>query len=217
MGRNTRPHFRFEKEAFKRGFLCVAGVDEVGRGAWAGPLVAAAVVLSPKRAWARLGLRDSKQLPASKREQLRERLEKWGAELGIGEVTVAEINRLGLGPATRLAMQRAIDALPQKPDLILVDGRRVLFPGIASRAIVGGDRRSLSVAAASITAKVRRDGIMRQQGLSFYPRYFFEVHKGYGTKLHQKCLEKFGPSLWHRSNFRPIGLLREKHFEQVKG
>ena len=206
-----KPHFKFEREIAAAGFQLIAGVDEVGRGAWAGPLLAAAVILPLHlRRLHNLGIKDSKMLAAKKREELFVEICELGIDYSVGLVEVCELNKWGLGRGTRLAMQRAVDGLKRKPDFILVDGRKVQFSKIPSRSVVHGDTLSLSIAAASIVAKVTRDKLVAEIGRAKYPEYRFEVHKGYGTKLHQAMIRKFGICDFHRKLFKPIQLLEQE-------
>jgi len=200
----VRPHLKLERGITALGSSVIAGVDEVGRGAWAGPLVASAVILPIRHKIYYLGIQDSKQLGPEQREAIFAKLVDLGIDFGVGIVQVPELNRFGLGPGTRLAMQRAVQALKTKPDFILVDGRGTRFTNIPSQGVVGGDRTSLSIAAASIIAKVTRDQLMIKIGTKKYPQYNFELHKGYGTKLHQTKLKELGVCAWHRKIFRPI-------------
>ncbi|MEO1490606.1 MAG: ribonuclease HII [Pseudomonadota bacterium] len=179
----------------------VAGVDEAGRGPWAGPVVAAAVILNPANVPP--GLNDSKQVTA-KRRQVAFDLILESAEVGIGVGSVEEIDRLNIARANDLAMQRAVEALPRSPAFLLIDGRAVprnlMHP---ARAIVKGDSLSLSIAAASIIAKVTRDRIMAELALE-HPGYGWERNAGYGTPEHQKALSELGVTPHHRRSFRPI-------------
>ncbi len=191
------------------GTVRVAGVDEAGRGPLAGPVVACAVVFNPAFALAEQhgsleGLTDSKKLSAAKRDSFFKILNSVsGVEIGIGSADVAEIDSLNILNATHLAMRRAVECLPVPPDHILVDGLPV--PGLpcASTAIVGGDGKSLSIAAASIIAKVTRDMLMIELD-SRYPVYGFAGHKGYGSRSHIQALMEYGPSPHHRRSFRPV-------------
>jgi ribonuclease HII len=180
----------------------VAGIDEAGRGPWAGPVVAAAVVLDPARVPA--GLDDSKRLSAPRRAALFEALAACAA-VGVGLADVAEIDRLNIRRATHLAMRRALDALPTRPRHALVDGNDVPDLPCPATAVVGGDGLSLSIAAASIVAKVTRDRLMEALARS-HPGYGFERHKGYGTALHRGALARLGPCAQHRLSFRPVAL-----------
>ncbi len=187
----------------------VAGVDEVGRGPWAGPVVAAAAIVDPARLPA--GVNDSKRLTAKRREALAERIREV-AEIGLGVASVEEIDRLNIGGATDLAMRRALANLPRAPGFALVDGRRVP-PGLPcpAAALIGGDGRALSIAAASIVAKVARDRIMAGLAAAF-PGFGWERNAGYGTAAHAAALARLGPTPHHRRSFRPIAeiLLQER-------
>lgn len=184
-----------------RGYACIAGVDEVGRGPLAGPVMAAAVVLDP--AHIPDGLNDSKQVSAKRREALAETL--WQvAEVGLGIADVAEIDRLNIRRAAHLAMLRALAALPRPADMALIDGRD-LPDGLAcpAQAIIKGDTKSLSIAAASIVAKVARDAEMARLSTQF-PGYGWETNAGYPTKIHRAALLDIGVSPHHRRSFRPV-------------
>lgn len=193
----TLPDFSFESSAPAP----VCGIDEAGRGPWAGPVVAAAVILDPDNLPA--GLNDSKKLSAGKREALFDVILA-RAQVGIGEASVAEIDSANILSATYLAMCRAVAALPLPPAHALVDGNR-LPPGLIcpAQAIVKGDGRSLSIAAASIVAKVTRDRIMVSLAQQF-PGYGWEKNAGYGVKAHAEALKKLGVTPHHRASFKPI-------------
>ena len=193
------PDFRFELEG-GHPRLAVCGVDEAGRGPWAGPVVAAAVILDPARLPA--GLNDSKKLDAARRESLFAALEA-SAVIGIGEASVEEIDRLNILQATMLAMSRAVAALSTPPAFALIDGNRLPALPCPARTIVKGDALSLSVAAASIAAKTVRDRTMCALA-EIHPGYGFERHKGYGTAAHTQALLRLGPCAAHRSSFAPI-------------
>jgi ribonuclease HII len=195
----TIPDFRFETEALAQGALRVAGVDEVGRGPLAGPVTACAVRLDPGRV--PQGLADSKALTAARCEALCAEILAM-AEVGIGHATVAEIDRLNILRASHLAMERAIAALDA--DFALIDGN--LVPrGLTCRAaaIVKGDARCLSIAAASIVAKVTRDRIMVDLAQQ-HPGYGWETNAGYPTQDHLEALTRLGVTPWHRRSFRPV-------------
>lgn len=183
----------------------VAGVDEVGRGPWAGPVVACAVVLD--RARVPEGLADSKTLSAARREALSTAIRST-AEVGIGACSVAEIDEAGVGRATLVAMRRAVEALPTRPAGVLVDGTQLpaLPEGVAAMALPRADATSASVAAASIVAKVHRDALMTALAAAF-PAYGWERNKGYGTKAHAEALEAHGVTAHHRRSFAPIARL----------
>ena len=190
------PDFALERAA---GGL-VAGVDEAGRGPLAGPVVAAAAILRPGAIPA--GLDDSKRLSPARREALFAALTA-SARIGIALADIAEIERLNILGATMLAMQRAVEALPAVPDLALIDGNRTPDLVCPARAIVRGDGRSLSIAAASIAAKVFRDRIMADLARQ-YPGYGWERNAGYGTAEHRAALARLGPTIHHRRSFAPV-------------
>lgn len=195
------PDFDLETSAYEHGAGAVCGVDEAGRGPWAGPVVAAAVILDPDHIPP--GLNDSKKLSAKRRAILFDALMEV-AIIGIGEASVDEIARFNISRAGYLAMQRAIRGLSRPPDLALIDGRHAP-PGLGcnARAFIGGDGRCLSIAAASIIAKVTRDRIMVALAQEF-PGYGWETNKGYGTKAHAAGLASRGVTPHHRVTFRPI-------------
>ncbi len=190
----------FEEEKKALGFQAIAGIDEVGRGPLAGPVVAAAVILNEDHQI--LGLNDSKQLSAVKREELVAEIKKHARAIGIGEASAAEIDELNIYQATKVAMQRALDQLDVQPDCLLIDAM-VLDNGLPQEKIIKGDARSVSIAAASIIAKVYRDKMMADYGLK-YPAYGFEQNAGYGTKQHLAAIEEFGVLPLHRKSFAPI-------------
>ena len=203
---------RFEQEAWAGGALRVAGVDEAGRGPLAGPVVAAAVVferthLEREASRSLAGLTDSKQLPAARREFFFALLSaRTEVQIGVGSASVEEIDALNILRATHLAMARALAQLVPPPVLALVDGLPVHGLPVPHRAIVGGDRASLSIAAASIVAKVTRDRWMAEWAAR-YPAYGFERHKGYGTRAHLDALRRHGPCPIHRRSFAPVAQL----------
>ena len=188
-------------EASAASVALVAGCDEVGRGPWAGPVVAAAVVLDPAHPIA--GLADSKALSARRREALDAQIRAHSLGWSIAESSVEEIDQLNILQATMLAMQRAVAALPCKIDLLLVDGNRTPTVAVPCRAIVGGDAVHPAISAASIVAKVYRDGLMAELAQR-YPGYGFEQHSGYGTAAHRAALLTLGPCPAHRRSFAPI-------------
>jgi ribonuclease HII len=178
----------------------VCGVDEAGRGPWAGPVVAAAVVLRERNI--PCGLNDSKKLSETKREALFEPIMA-AARVGVGIVDAKMVDDINILQATYLAMQKAVAALGVLPHVALVDGNRAPPLSIRVQTIIGGDAKSLSIAAASIIAKVTRDRLMLALHET-YPAYGFAQHKGYGTVAHLAALRKFGPCAEHRKSFRPI-------------
>ncbi|MBQ8829614.1 MAG: ribonuclease HII [Burkholderiaceae bacterium] len=179
----------------------ICGVDEVGRGPLAGPVVAAAVILDPRHPIE--GLRDSKKLSPKKREILSQEIRQHALAWYIAEGSVEEIDRINILQSTLLTMKRAVEGLTIKPDMVLVDGNRL--PQIAYRceAIVGGDDKIPAISAASILAKTYRDNLMEILG-HMYPHYGFERHAGYGTAEHLKALKKWGPCPCHRLTFAPV-------------
>lgn len=181
--------------------LMLAGVDEVGRGPLAGPVIAAAVILDPSRPIT--GLRDSKKLTAARRAELAEIIEAQALAVGVGRAEVAEIDLLNILRASLLAMERAVANLALQPDVVYVDGNITPTLAMPAVAIVGGDDRVASISAASIVAKVIRDREM-DRAAAHYPNYGFERHKGYATAAHLEALERFGPSPLHRMSFAPI-------------
>jgi len=197
----TLPDFTYETAAHLRGLSPIAGTDEVGRGPLAGPVTACAVILDPARIPAGLG--DSKALSAAKRERLYAEIMAC-AQVSIAHATVQEIDALNILRASHLAMERAVAGLPTPPAHVLVDGN--LIPaGLKGRAeaIVKGDAKSLSVAAASIVAKVTRDRIMVDLAQQ-HPGYGWEANAGYPTKLHLDALLNLGVTAWHRRSFKPV-------------
>jgi ribonuclease HII len=196
------PTRHFENSMLRQGHQLVAGVDEVGRGPLAGPVVAAAVIFDTRRA--PKGIDDSKALTPEQRADLFDKILDC-AEVGIAMVSAAEIDRINIRQASLLAMRRAISALPRRPCVALIDGDDPPSLSCATQAIIGGDARSLSIAAASIVAKVFRDGLMsRLEGP--HPGYGFASHKGYSTKTHLAALARLGPSPVHRLSFTPVRL-----------
>jgi ribonuclease HII len=189
---------RFEDEARAAGHLVIAGVDEVGRGALCGPVVAAAVVLGP--AFPTDGLDDSKRLTPLQREALDVRIREQARAFAIGIADHHEIDRLNILRATLLAMRRAVLGLPVAPDLLLVDALSVPGLEVEQRAIVKGDAQSASIAAASIVAKVTRDALMRELDRA-HPGYELARNMGYGSEQHRLALRRLGPSGIHRRTF----------------
>jgi ribonuclease HII len=195
------PTQEFERVARLCGYRRVAGIDEAGRGPLAGPVVAAAVIL-PTRCRL-LGINDSKQLPAKDREQVYTTILEHAVGVGIGSADVAEIDQLNILEATRLAMRRAVDQLAPPPDYLLIDA--VVLPGVKvpTKPIIKGDSLSVSIAAASIIAKVTRDRLMARYH-EIFPEYGFLSHKGYGTAEHLERLTRHGPCSIHRRTFAPV-------------
>jgi ribonuclease HII len=203
----------FEEEGYARGFKCVAGADEVGRGPLAGPVVAAAVILS--RGFSHPEIKDSKLLTAKQREKLapliRDNAESWG----LGVVEVKEIDRINILKASLLAMVKALDCLKAQPDCLLIDGNQHIPRELIvtsryfarrppyQKTIIKGDLLCLSIAAASIIAKVARDEMMVELDKQ-YPEYGFAAHKGYTCAAHLEALRRHGPSPIHRQSFQPV-------------
>lgn len=183
----------------------VAGIDEAGRGPWAGPVVAASAIIFPDKIPA--GINDSKKLTHSKREQLFDEIMAC-AITGVGMASVEEIDSLNILEATKLAMRRSLEQLSQMPDIALVDGNRAPALPCKVQTVVGGDAKSISIAAASIIAKVTRDRIMQQLAIE-YPGYGWERNAGYGTAAHQKGLATLGITPHHRRSFAPIRAIIE--------
>lgn len=203
MAEKSHPDMSFETAARAFGFLYVAGVDEAGRGPLAGPVVAGAVIL-PEHLEGLPGLNDSKQLTAAKREFLfAALLERGDVHCSVGMASAEEIDRINILRATHLAMSRAVQGLSRQADFCLVDGLPVKGLPVPHRAIVKGDGRSLSIAAASVLAKVTRDRMMTEADAE-YPQYGFAKHKGYGTKAHMEALRRHGPCPLHRRSFAPV-------------
>ena len=189
---------KYENQAKSQGYSFVCGVDEAGRGPLAGPVYAAAVILPdgviPE------GVNDSKKLSEKKREALFDVITEEALDYSIAYATAEEIDDINILQATFLAMKRAIDGLKTKADYAMIDGNRMPPLDIPGETIVKGDANSASIAAASILAKVSRDRFMLKMAEK-YPRYQFEKHKGYGTKLHYQMLNEYGPSEIHRQTF----------------
>jgi ribonuclease HII len=208
-GRVTRlpdvPGVRLEQAWWDQGAV-VAGVDEVGRGAWAGPVTYAAVVLPADRRMYKL--RDSKMLDARRREQLADRLAAFALSVGVGEATNEEIDALGMSGAMQLAARRAVDALDVRPDVVLLDGNWDFLAGYGTHneRVVHGDARSASIAAASIVAKVTRDTQMAEADPA-HPAYHFASNKGYPSPDHRAALDEHGPCVLHRHSWTPIAAL----------
>jgi ribonuclease HII len=195
------PTEEFEQEARRCGYRRIAGVDEAGRGPLAGPVVAAAVIL-PVRCRL-IGVDDSKQLSASERDRLFAAIMDRAVYVGVGSSTAEEIDRINILEATRLAMRRALAELSPAPDYVLIDAVSLTGMGMPVRPIIKGDALSLSIAAASIVAKVTRDRLMAHFHEA-YPQYNFLSHKGYGTEEHLARLAEYGPSPIHRLTFAPV-------------
>ena len=211
----TAPTFEFETRLWQQGFFHVAGIDEVGRGALAGPVVAGAAVVpynaELKGIWAKV--RDSKLLTPTQRTEYAAEIRLEAAAWGIGAVSPQTIDQVNIAVATRQAMQRAVQALVPAPDYLLIDWVRLHMLNIAQESHTKADMRIVSVAAASILAKVHRDELMIDLGQRF-PAYQFASNKGYGTAAHRTAIVEHGPCPEHRHSFAPIA---EKKVAQKKG
>jgi ribonuclease HII len=199
------PDLSYELPLWQAGFLALAGLDEAGRGAWAGPVSAAAVILPPDPGLtARLhGVRDSKQMTANQRRAWAIKIKEIACTWAVGFASWAEIDETNILAATRLAMRRALDQLALTPEHLLIDAVRLPAVALPQTIIIKGDVRSLSIAAASVLAKTARDALLVAWDEE-YPAYGFARHKGYGTALHQSALQKQGPCPLHRRSFAPI-------------
>lgn len=195
-----RPSFRRERRAFNSGIWPIAGCDEAGRGPLAGPVVAAAVVLDPGRI--PRGLNDSKKLDAEAREKLYEKICAT-AQVAVAFGSVERVDRDNILRASLWALARAVKALPVKPKLVYVDGNMKIDCGCDCEAVVSGDALVMSIAAASIVAKVTRDRLMTRLGLA-HPGYGFERHMGYSVPEHFSALSRLGPTIHHRKSFAPV-------------
>jgi ribonuclease HII len=198
------PNLDEEDKLEAQGYELIAGIDEVGRGALAGPVVASAVILPCKAnlSWFKL-VRDSKELNSEKRKSLFDLINKGAIAVGIGIVPPQVIDSVNILKATRMAMMQAVEKLPIKPNFLLVDRLGLSQCPIPQRGITRGDKTCLSIACASIIAKVTRDRMMQEFDKT-YPGYGFAQHKGYGTGSHLSCLRKLGPSSIHRLYFAPV-------------
>ena len=201
----TRPTFAFEAKCRRAGYRVIAGIDEAGRGALAGPVVAAAVVL-PDELPIEISeaIDDSKKLTAKQRESVFETIRNVAVSWGVGLESAERVDALGIVPATKSAMRRAIRDCGTRVDFLLIDAVTNIGIATPSKSIIRGDSQSFSIAAASIVAKVSRDRMMADDMESRFPSYGFASHKGYGTAFHLDALSEFGPSPIHRRTFRPV-------------
>lgn len=212
------PHLQKEIALLRQGYRFIAGLDEAGRGAWAGPVVAATVILpansleltnslelaySPDLPTKLFGLRDSKKLTPAKRERLFSLIQETAVAVAVGYAPAAQVDKLNVIGATRHAMQQALAELQIAPDYLLIDHLKLPAITIPQDAFPKADDISLSVAAASVVAKVTRDRLMVEFSQT-YPLYAFDRHKGYGTKVHRAALRQHGPCPIHRMSFRPL-------------
>ena len=193
--------FEFESKASHQGFKNIAGIDEAGRGPLAGPVVAAAVIFPSKVNIP--GLNDSKKLSANKREELFPKIQEISVAFGLAVVDQKVIDKINILQAARLAMKQAVETLKITPGLLLIDGNQKIDSTLNQWTIVKGDSRSLSIAAASVLAKVTRDRIMDSYH-KLYPQYEFNRHKGYGTRLHRNLIQEHGPCPIHRRTFKGV-------------
>ena len=199
------PDLSFEIPLWDQSYTLVAGIDEAGRGAWAGPVAASAVILpaDPSIINSLLGVNDSKKCSASQRERLAKTILTHCLAWGVGMASAREIDQIGILPATHLAAKRAISELLVVPQYLLFDYLRITDIRLPQLSLVKGDARSLSIAAASILAKTSRDSLMREFDAE-YPGYGFSAHKGYGTALHRKAILDLGVCPIHRMSFKPL-------------
>jgi ribonuclease HII len=205
------PNLSFEKSLWLNNIYHVAGIDEAGRGAWAGPVFAAAVILpcDPTLESSLAGVRDSKQLTPQKRTQLALIVKQFALAYAVAQADAREIDEIGILPANRLAMMRAVLALHIQPEHLLIDAMFLPDLEIGQTSLIKGDQRSLSIAAASILAKTERDAWMIAAHEE-YQEYRFDLHKGYGTKIHQTALRLAGICDLHRKTYKPISDLINK-------
>ena len=202
----TDPTLEFEEALWKQGFFHVAGIDEAGRGCWAGPVTAGAVILPADAEMLSVlkGARDSKMMTPAERERMYSVITEHALTWAVGEADNAEIDCFGILNATKNAMKRAVAALDPEPVHLLIDYVRLHDVTIPQTGIKHGDAVSLSIACASILAKVTRDRWMTETAARLYPEYGFDRHKGYGTKQHQAALAEYGPCPLHRLSFKPL-------------
>lgn len=212
------PTTQYEQALLSAGHGSVAGLDEAGRGCWAGPVVAAAVVLPPEvlaAPAALAGVDDSKQLPAAVREAQQRLVYDLAGAVGVGVVPAHLVDAYGIVAATRLAMMTALLRLPRLPDALLIDALTLPELPLPQLPLIKGDARCLSIAAASVVAKVTRDRLMQTADRA-YPAYGFAAHKGYGTAQHRQALERHGPCVLHRRSFAPLIALEAKEESQCR-
>lgn len=194
------PTLDLEQKLWKQGYSYICGLDEVGRGCFAGPVVVGAVVFS-KGCLVLDGVMDSKLLKVRQRERLADEIKKYALSTSVAEISVSAINKVGIGKATQMAFRKAIKLLNHSPDFVLIDAFYIKhLRRIRQKPVKDGDQVCVSIAAASIIAKVYRDKLMKKLA-RIYPQYGFAKHKGYGTKRHQEAIKKFGLSRIHRTSF----------------
>ena len=197
------PDLKIEKRLWKKGFTYLGGIDEAGRGALAGPVSAAVVILpnTPKLKKILAGVRDSKEMTVKQRNYFEPIIKEIALAWGVGFASPAEIDEIGILPATKLAAKRAVDSLSLIPNYLITDYLSLPDINIPQEKFIKGDMRSLTIAAASVLAKTARDAKMRELDKE-YPVYEFAQHKGYGTKKHRSAIQKMGKSLVHRQSFK---------------
>ncbi|MDX9893726.1 MAG: ribonuclease HII [Patescibacteria group bacterium] len=195
------PNQKVEKKLYRTGFKYIAGVDEAGRGAWAGPIVAAAVILDPKIKIK--GIKDSKLLRKPERQRLDQLIKTQAVAWAVGSISQGTIDELGITKANILAMQAALKQLNRQPDYLLIDALPLDYAKMPYQNIIDGDYKVISIAAASIIAKVYRDELMDRLDEEF-PAYGFKQHKGYGTAHHFQMINQYGICQLHRRSFKPI-------------
>ncbi|PIR67698.1 ribonuclease HII [bacterium CG_4_10_14_0_2_um_filter_33_32] len=194
------PNLKIEKELYNKGYQAICGMDEVGRGAWAGPLVIGAIILGKNQR--KYGVRDSKELSFQKREELFSAILDFSIDYSFGEVSAKEIDILGLSKGIKLAAERCLSNLKIIPEIVLLDGKwNYLTSDIEVKTIVKGDSKSVSIASASIIAKVKRDRLLNILHKK-HPSYNFENNKGYGTRQHQEAIKKHGLTDLHRKSYK---------------
>ncbi len=193
--------WQLEHEAVNKGYIYIAGLDEAGRGPLAGPVVSAAVILPVD--FQCDGVNDSKKLSEKKRELLFPQIKEQAIAVGVGICSNSKIDQINILQASLLSMKRAVEDLSQRPDYLLIDGKFTIDATIDQSAIIKGDSKSISIAAASIIAKVTRDAIMRDLHEQF-PVYGFDQHKGYPTKAHKAAILEHGPCSFHRKSFKGV-------------
>lgn len=211
MAKSTEtPDYREESKLLSYGFNVIAGVDEVGRGTVAGPIVVgiAVIPLHPQGEWLK-SIKDSKLLSPLQRIKAVEHMNQKNVSMATGSASSIEIDKLGIVMSTSLAAKRAVDALGKTPDILLVDGFKLPEIPLHQKPIIKGDRKCLSIAAASIIAKVTRDNFMDVQH-KIYPEYSFYKNKGYLTKTHNEAIKVHGPCMIHRYTFKPISSINTK-------
>lgn len=203
----SKPHRREEQRFTHLGHKRIAGVDEAGRGAWAGPLVAGAVILDKKFPIKQVN--DSKKLTKKQRERMFVHITKHAVSWSVAIIPPEEIDKIGLQPANRLAMERAVEKLHVRPQAVLSDAFPIKLGRTPTKAVIKGDAKVLSIAAASIVAKVVRDALMESTHKHF-PHHGFNMHKGYGTKQHARALRLHGITPLHRRSFAPVAAVLKK-------